>query len=137
METSWRGIFPSLPTPFSPDGDLDVPSQRSVVRFAADHGAHGLICFGLAGEVFRLTPDERLQLLTTIVEESAGRIPVLAGVGLESEHGSIRLARARPRLIFVRSPAACLCRTEIRASWLISRRRWSRFGSRPNQNWRR
>jgi 4-hydroxy-tetrahydrodipicolinate synthase len=94
METSWRGIFPSLPTPFTPEGDLDVANQRSVVRFAVDHGAHGLICFGLAGEVFRLTPDERLELLAAIVEECAGRIPVLAGVGLESEHGSIRLARA-------------------------------------------
>jgi 4-hydroxy-tetrahydrodipicolinate synthase len=94
METSWRGIFPSLPTPFSADGDLDVTSQRSVVRFAAEHGAHGLICFGLAGEVFRLTPDERLELLAAIVDEAGGRIPVLAGVGLESEHGSIRLARA-------------------------------------------
>lgn len=94
METSWRGIFPSLPTPFSEDGDLDLASQRSVVRFAIDHGAHGLICFGLAGEVFRLTPTERLELLETIVEECAGRIPVLAGVGLESEHSSINLARA-------------------------------------------
>jgi dihydrodipicolinate synthase/N-acetylneuraminate lyase len=94
LDTTWRGIFPSLPTPFTPDGDLDVASQRSVVRFAIESGAHGLICFGLAGEVFRLTPDERLELLAAIVDEADGRVPVLAGVGTEAEHTSIRLAEA-------------------------------------------
>lgn len=94
METSWRGIFPSLLTPFAPNGDLDLPGQRSVVRFALDSASHGLICFGLAGEVFRLTADERLELLAVIVDEAGGRVPVLAGVGMEAEHSSIRLATA-------------------------------------------
>jgi dihydrodipicolinate synthase/N-acetylneuraminate lyase len=94
VDTKWSGIFPSLPTPFSPDGDLDLDSQRSVVRFAIDSGAHGIICFGLAGEVFRLTADERLELLRVIVDETDGCIPVLAGVGLEAEHTSVRLAQA-------------------------------------------
>lgn len=94
MEPRWSGIFPSLPTPFSLEGELDVASQRAVVRFAIESGSHGLICFGLAGEVFRLTPDERLELLSAIVEEADGRVPVLAGVGTEAEHTSIRLAKA-------------------------------------------
>jgi dihydrodipicolinate synthase/N-acetylneuraminate lyase len=94
MDTSWSGIFPSLPTPFSLNGDLDLDGQRSVVRFAIESGSHGLICFGLAGEVFRLTADERLELLATIVDEASGRVPVLAGVGMEAEHTSIRLAKA-------------------------------------------
>lgn len=94
MSARWSGIFPSLPTPFSPDGDLDLDAQRSIVRFAIESGSHGLICFGLAGEVFRLTAEERVELLEVIVDETAGRIPVLAGVGLEAEHSSIRLAKA-------------------------------------------
>src|SRR5919201_5065467 len=94
MEPSWSGIFPSLPTPFSPEGDLDLPSQRAVVRFAVENGSHGLICFGLAGEVFRRSTGERLELLNTIVDEVGGRVPVLAGVGTEAEHTSIRLAKA-------------------------------------------
>jgi 2-keto-3-deoxy-L-arabinonate dehydratase len=91
---TWSGIFPSLATPFTPDGELDIAGQRAVVRFAVDSGADGLVCFGLAGEVFRLTADERLELLHAIVEECDGRVPVLAGVGTESEHASVRLARA-------------------------------------------
>lgn len=92
--SSWTGIFPSLATPFLPNGDLDLGDQRAIVRFALESGSHGLICFGLAGEVFRLTPDERIELLSAIVDECGGRVPVLAGVGAEAEHTSIRLAKA-------------------------------------------
>jgi 2-keto-3-deoxy-L-arabinonate dehydratase len=91
---AWRGIFPSLATPFTVTGDLDLAGQRAVTRFALDSGSHGLICFGLAGEVFRLTPDERIELLRAIVEETDGRVPVLAGVGTEATHSSVRLAKA-------------------------------------------
>lgn len=92
-QPGWKGIFPSLPTPFTAAGDLDLDGQRAVVDFAVRGGADGLICFGLAGEVFRLTPRERIELLEVIVDEAAGRVPVLAGVGTEAEHTSIALAR--------------------------------------------
>jgi 4-hydroxy-tetrahydrodipicolinate synthase len=91
---AWRGIFPSLATPFTANGDLDLAGQRAVTRFALDSGSHGLICFGLAGEVFRLTADERIELLHEIVAETDGKVPVLAGVGTEATHSSVRLARA-------------------------------------------
>ncbi|HUE27430.1 MAG TPA: dihydrodipicolinate synthase family protein [Solirubrobacteraceae bacterium] len=89
----WSGIFPSLATPFLSDGELDLDGQRSIVRFALEAGSHGLLCFGLAGEVFRLTPAERIELLLTIVDECDHRVPILAGVGTEAEHTSIRLAQ--------------------------------------------
>jgi 4-hydroxy-tetrahydrodipicolinate synthase len=92
--STWAGIFPSLATPFLPNGDLGLDDQRAITRFALDSGSHGLICFGLAGEVFRLTPEERIELLRVIADQTAGEVPVLAGVGTEAEHTSIRLARA-------------------------------------------
>jgi 2-keto-3-deoxy-L-arabinonate dehydratase len=90
---SWSGIFPSLATPFTPDDELDLDGQRAITRFAIDNGSHGLICFGLAGEVFRLTAAERVRLLEAIVAECDGQVPVLAGVGTEAVHTSVRLAR--------------------------------------------
>jgi 4-hydroxy-tetrahydrodipicolinate synthase len=86
-------MFPSLATPFTADDELDLDGQRAIVRFAVDHGSHGLICFGLAGEVFRLTPAERVRLLEAIVQECDRQVPVLAGVATEAEHTSVRLAR--------------------------------------------
>ena len=90
---NWAGIFPSIPTAFADDGSLDLVSQAAVARFSVECGAQGLLCFGLAGEVFRLTPGERRQALEAIVEAVAGRIPVLAGVGAEALHTSLTLAR--------------------------------------------
>jgi 4-hydroxy-tetrahydrodipicolinate synthase len=91
---AWAGIFPSIPTAFAEDGSLDLESQAAVARFSVECGAQGLLCFGLAGEVFRLTPAERRAALEAIVEAVAGRIPVLAGVGAEALHTSLALARA-------------------------------------------
>lgn len=71
---------------------MTVSGPSSGSRFKS--GSHGLICFGLAGEVFRLTPSERIELLGAIVDECGGRIPVLAGVGTEAKHTSVELARA-------------------------------------------
>jgi dihydrodipicolinate synthase/N-acetylneuraminate lyase len=89
----WKGIFPSLPTAFDDEGELDLDGQRALARFAVTSGANGVLCFGLAGEVFRLTPGERRTLLEVISEEIAGRIPILAGVGAEATHTSLKLAR--------------------------------------------
>ena len=94
---TWQGIFPSIPTAFTRDGDVDPDAQRRIVRFAVDRGSHGLLCFGLAGEVLRLAPDERIRLCHAIVEEANGAIPVLVGASGESEHTSRKLARAAER----------------------------------------
>jgi dihydrodipicolinate synthase/N-acetylneuraminate lyase len=53
--------------------------MRRLVRFALDAGAEGIVCFGLAGEVSRLTVKERMALCEVIVGEVAGRVPVLVG----------------------------------------------------------
>ena len=90
---AWRGIFPSLCTPFQPDDRLDLDAQRAIVAFSLEHGSHGLVCFGLAGEVARLSGDEREQLTRVIVDETAGRVPVLIGVGAESLRQARHLAR--------------------------------------------
>jgi 4-hydroxy-tetrahydrodipicolinate synthase len=90
---TWRGIFPSIPTAFTPNGAIDPEAQRRIVRFAVDRGSHGLLCFGLAGEVARLTPDERKRLCEVILEEVNGAIPVLVGASAESEHHARDLAR--------------------------------------------
>ena len=63
------------------------------MRFALDCGAHGLVAFGLAGEVFKLSADERRQLTDVIVDEAEGAVPVFVGAGAPSVRASIKLAR--------------------------------------------
>jgi dihydrodipicolinate synthase/N-acetylneuraminate lyase len=89
---NWKGIWPAVCTPFGADGGVDLDAMRRVVRFVLEGGAHGIVCFGLAGEVLKLASHERRSLLETIIDEVAGRVPVLAGVGAESLPASIELA---------------------------------------------
>jgi dihydrodipicolinate synthase/N-acetylneuraminate lyase len=89
----WRGVYPAICTPFTADDDVDVEAQRRVVRFALDCGSHGIVAFGLAGEVLKLSPDERRQLTDVIVDEVRGTVPVFVGVGAPSVRVSIELAR--------------------------------------------
>jgi 4-hydroxy-tetrahydrodipicolinate synthase len=96
-DQDWRGIFPAICTPFTPDGAIDPDAQRRVARFAIDRGAHGLVCFGLAGEVLKLTADERRALTDAIVEEANGEVPVLVGSGGESVRTARELARHAER----------------------------------------
>ncbi len=90
---TWRGIYPAICTPFTPDDDVDLDAQRRVVRFALECGSHGIVAFGLAGEVLKLAADERRELMDAIVDEVAGAVPVFVGVGAPSTRLSIELAR--------------------------------------------
>ena len=93
----WAGVFPVLCTPFTESGAVDLEAQRAVVRFALSCGVHGLVCFGLAAEVNKLTPDERCRLTDVILAEVGHRVPVLVGAGAEALHTAVGLARHAER----------------------------------------
>jgi 4-hydroxy-tetrahydrodipicolinate synthase len=89
---NWKGIFPALCTPFDEEDRVDPDAQRQVVRFAIESGSHGLVAFGLAGEVLKLNAAERRHLTDVILDEAGGRVPVFVGAGAESVNASRELA---------------------------------------------
>lgn len=89
----WQGMYPAICTPFTQDDAIDLEAQRRVVRFALDCGSHGIVAFGLAGEVLKLSAEERRQLTDVIVDEVGGTVPVFVGAGAPSVPASIELAR--------------------------------------------
>lgn len=91
-----KGILPVLPTPFLADG-VDRDAMRRLVRFALDAGVDGVVFPGFASEVETLSPEERALLLGIVVDETAGRVPVVAGASAASvdevvHHGSQAMA---------------------------------------------
>lgn len=82
----YRGVFTIPSTPFRQDGEIDVPGFRRVVDFCVDCGAHGLVFPVNASEFTSLSDDERRHLSEVLVEQNAGRLPVIIGVaGLSRE----------------------------------------------------
>jgi 5-dehydro-4-deoxyglucarate dehydratase len=76
-----RGVLSFPLTSFHDDGSLDPDGYRAHVadRLAAAPGALFPACG--TGEFFSLDEDEYRQVVTIAVEEAAGRVPVVAGVG--------------------------------------------------------
>lgn len=74
----WRGMFVIVVTPFTDSYELDEDSLRREVRFCIDAGAHGLVGPANAGEFATLSDDERRRWIEIVVDEAAGRVPVVA-----------------------------------------------------------
>lgn len=91
--TSFAGIFPIVNTTFHDDGRIDLESQRRLVRFLVESGAHGLGVFGNASEGYTLAEDERRQLLKVILDEVGGRIPVVVSSGHTGTDVAVALSR--------------------------------------------
>ena len=89
MDKQWRGIFTIPTTPFDDRGALDEASLRREVQFCVEAGAHGIVCPVNASEFWTLSDDERKRVIRIVVEETAGRIPVVAGAaGVSDQHGA-------------------------------------------------
>ena len=85
---SFRGIFTIPSTPFQEDGQIDIPGFRRVVDFCIECGAHGLVFPVNASEWFHLTDEERKSLTEVLVEQNAGRIPVVVSVTSNTREGA-------------------------------------------------
>ncbi|MER6949673.1 5-dehydro-4-deoxyglucarate dehydratase [Nonomuraea sp. NPDC000554] len=68
-------------TAFDPDGRIDLDSFRAHIRHQLSAGPGALFpCCG-TGEYFSLAEDEYASLVAAAVEEAAGAVPVVVGVG--------------------------------------------------------
>ena len=81
MRRPFTGCGTALVTPFTRDGAVDEQSVRRLARRQIDAGVHFLVPCGTTGESPTLSEDERVQIVALVVEESGGRVPVLAGAG--------------------------------------------------------
>jgi 4-hydroxy-tetrahydrodipicolinate synthase len=91
--TELRGVIPPIVTPFDEAGELDTASLRRATNYLIDNGVHGIFCLGSTGECAALTDVERITIVKTVVEETAGRVPVLAGITETSTRRTIRLGQ--------------------------------------------
>ena len=74
------GVFPVLPTPFTADKQLDQASLRNLVRYLLLSGVDGMTFPGVASEVAQLTETERDDLTRLVMQEVAGKVPVISGI---------------------------------------------------------
>ncbi len=86
------GSIPAIVTPMHEDGSLDLPGLRRLIDWHVAEGTDGVVVVGTTGESPTVNYDEHCELIRTAVEQSAGRIPVIAGTGANSTAEAIELA---------------------------------------------
>lgn len=89
----FKGSIPALVTPFS-NGQVDVYALKKLVNWHVDQGSHGLVPVGTTGESPTLTHAEHDLVVEIVVNEAAGRIPVIAGAGSNNTAETVRLVLA-------------------------------------------
>jgi 4-hydroxy-tetrahydrodipicolinate synthase len=93
MRTPFTGVGTALVTPFTSDGAIDEAAVRRLVRRQLEAGVHFVSPCGTTGEAPTLSQHERVRLVQLVVDEVAGRVPVLAGAGGHDTREVIELAR--------------------------------------------
>jgi 4-hydroxy-tetrahydrodipicolinate synthase len=81
MRIPFTGVGTALITPFRKDGSIDESAVRRLARRQIDAGVHFVSPCGTTGEAPTLSDPEKLRVCQLVVEEVAGRVPVLAGAG--------------------------------------------------------
>ncbi len=93
MPPSLSGVLVALATPFAADSSVDVPRLRALVDRTIDGGVHGVVACGSTGEFSALTSAERRLVVETVVDQTAGRVPVIAQTGSTSTAEAVELSR--------------------------------------------
>ncbi|MCJ8323667.1 MAG: N-acetylneuraminate lyase [Rhizobiales bacterium] len=86
------GVMPALVTPFDENEKFDEKRMRGIINFLIDRGVDGFYITGSTGEAFLMSPEERKRVLEVVVDETAGRLPVIAHIGAIGTHTSVDLA---------------------------------------------
>jgi len=92
-ELKLRGAMTAIVTPFRDDGAVDRDALAGLVRWQVECGIDGLVPCGTTGEGATLGGDEQAEVIATVSEAVAGRVPVIAGCGSNDTRRTVDAAR--------------------------------------------
>jgi len=87
------GSMVALVTPFDSSGAVDEEALRHLVQWHIEQGTDVLVPCGTTGESATLSHEEHVQVIRIVVQEAAGRVPVLAGTGSNCTREAIELTQ--------------------------------------------
>ena len=94
MTIGWKGVFPAVTTQLREDLSIDLADTQRVVDDLIRDGVTGVIALGTVGENNSLEYDEKIAVLSAIVEVVGGRVPVITGVSEYDTRRAVRYAAA-------------------------------------------
>lgn len=93
-----KGVYPAIVTPFKKDESMDEDTLRKLIEYQIKD-VNGFVVAGTTGEFVYLTDEERMRSLEIVIDQVAGRVPVIAGTGASSTRGTVDLTRKAKDLV--------------------------------------
>ena len=82
------GVVPIIPTPFTEKEEIDEDALRRLIDFAISGGVGAACLPAYASEFYKLSDEEKLQVVKIAVDHAAGRMQIVA----QSNHPSLKIA---------------------------------------------
>lgn len=92
-----RGVGTAMITPFR-ENEVDYEALKKFVRYQIESGVHFLLVLGTTGEAPAVTDDEREKIVSTVLEEVNGKVPVIVGAGTNSTKKTLKMVKNAERL---------------------------------------
>ena len=77
----FKGVGTALITPFKEDQSVDFGSLKKILDHQLNNNIDALIVLGTTGESPVIEYEERRKLISAVVEEAKGKVPVIVGTG--------------------------------------------------------
>ncbi len=90
---TFEGCWPALLTPYTPQDDINVAVLRALTDYLLARGVSGFYVCGSTGEGPLQTVPERILVAETVLQQVAGRVPVIVHVGAAVLKDARRLAQ--------------------------------------------
>ena len=88
----FKGSIPALITPML-NGSVDEKALKKLVNWHIQEGTTGIVPVGTTGESPTLSHAEHCRVVEIVVEETAGRVPVIAGAGSNNTIEAVDFAK--------------------------------------------
>jgi len=92
MQVDWKGVYPALLTPFTPNDELDLAMFEENLTAQLKAGVQGIILAGSLGEASTITVAEKEALVKHSANYLEGMIPVILNIAESSTKDAIQQA---------------------------------------------
>lgn len=96
--SAFHGVFPYLVSPVAADGRIDGGVLARLTDDLIEKGVHGVTPLGSTGEFAYLSASQRERVVEVVIEATAKRVPVIAGVAATATADAVAQAKAYERM---------------------------------------
>lgn len=89
----FEGIFAVMLTTYDDYGNIDREAMREMTDYLVEAGVHGLVVLGSNGENPYLTHHHQKDVIDTVINTCARRVPVIVGVNKRGTEPAIDMSR--------------------------------------------